>query len=234
MLFMGLPLHAQEDNEKDRKEYTKRKFLSVGTMFTDYSDLNSSLDQFGYPELSENTFLIGASGYKIIKKFVHGAEVHAIMGGKAEGNNYEVSLNGISGKLNFGYILFEPGNLDVFPQIGFGISSMMLNLDRDIGQESFDDIMVNPDDGANIYRTGFIADIGINLQYSIDFMKKKERMGDVVLGLSAGYMFDPFDRKWTVNGEELANGPDLNHNNVYIKITLGKGEKGVFPMYKKH
>lgn len=233
MLLVGLQLNAQEGMDKKDKELTQRKFFTFGTSFSDYGDLNSSLSQFGYPELSENTFLIGASGYKIIKKFVHGAEVLAIVGDRAEGTNNEVSLTGITGKLDFGYLLFEPGNLDIFPHLGFGVSSLMLNIERDINQASFDDVMLDPDDGVKLYRTGFIADVGINLHYSIDFMKKKEEMGEMVFGLSAGYMFDPFNRDWVVNGEELANGPDLNHNNFYVKLTIGKGKKKSFPMFKK-
>jgi len=233
ILFTGLQLNAQEDTQEKTKKYTKRMFLSVGTTFSDYDDLNSSLSLFGYPELAENTLIVGCSGYKIIKKFVHGAQVHAIMGERAEGANHDVSLKGISGKMDFGYILFQPGNFDLFPHIGVGASSLILNMDRDIGQESYNDMMINPDDGADLYRTGFIADIGFNIHYSVDFMKNKERMGDMVFGLSAGYMFDPFDRNWVVNGEELANGPDLNHNNVYIKITIGKGKEKSFTMHKK-
>lgn len=233
ILLVGLQLNAQESMDKKDKELTQRKFLTVGTSFSDFGDLNSSLSQFGYPELSENTFIIGASGYKIIKKLVHGAEVLAIVGDRAEGTNSEVSLTGISGKLDFGYMIFEPGNLDVFPHIGFGVSSLMLNIDRDINQASFDDVMLDPDDGVNLYRTGFIADIGINLHYSVDFMKNKEGMGNMVFGFSAGYMFDPFDRDWVVNGEKLTAGPELSHNNLYIKITVGKEETGVFPKFKK-
>ncbi|MCB2197177.1 MAG: hypothetical protein KQH79_15055 [Bacteroidetes bacterium] len=233
ILLVGLQLNAQEGMDKKDKELTQRKFLTVGTSFADFGDLNSSLSQFGYPELSENTFLIGASGYKIIKKLVHGAEVHAIVGDRAEGTNNEVSLTGISGKLDFGYMIFEPGNLDVFPHIGFGVSSLMLNIDRDMSQASFDDVMLDPDDGVNLYRTGFIADIGINLHYSVDFMKNKEGIGNMVFGFSAGYIFDPFDRDWVVNGEKLTAGPELSHNNLYIKITIGKEETGVFPKFKK-
>ncbi|MFP4024718.1 MAG: hypothetical protein ACLFVR_09340 [Thiohalospira sp.] len=233
IFFLGLQLNAQEDTQENSKKYTKRMFLSMGTTFSDYDDLNSSLSQFGYPELSENTFIVGCSGFKIIKKFVHGAEIHAIMGDRAEGNNYNVSLKGVSGKLNFGYMLFEPGNFDLFPHIGLGASSLVLNMDRDIGQASYDDFIQNPDDGAELYRAGFIADIGFNIHYSIDFMKKKERMGNMVFGFSVGYMFDPFKRDWIVNGEQLANGPDLNHNNLYLKIIVGKGKEKAFPMHKR-
>ena len=233
ILIMALPLNAQEDSKEYTKKFTNRMFFSMGTTFSDYDDLNSSLSQFGYPELSENTFIIGGSSFKIMKKFIHGAEIHAIMGDRAEGNNYEVSLKGISGKLNFGYILFEPGNFDLFPHIGVGASSLVLNMERNIGQASFNDIIQDPDDGAELYRAGFIADIGINLHYSFDFMKNKERMGDIVLGFSAGYMFDPFNRDWIVNGDKLTNGPDLNHNNIYVKIIIGKGRDKAFSMNKK-
>jgi|GEM_PF-2270686 len=232
ILIMGLTLNAQEDSKEYTKKITNRMFFSMGTTFSDYDDLNSSLSQFGYPELSENTFIIGCSSFKIMKKFIHGAEIHAIMGDRADGNNYDVSLKGISGKLNFGYILFEPGNFDLFPHIGLGASSLVLNMDRDIGQSSYDDIIQDPDDGADLYRTGFIADIGFNIHYTVDFMKKKERMGNMVFGFSAGYMFDPFERKWIVNGEKLNNGPELKHNNLYVKITIGKGREKAFSMNK--
>jgi len=199
-------------------------YSMFGRCIIDLGDLNSKLENNGYPAMSENFFSVGGGGHAIINnKWIIGGEGHTLLGEEASHENYKQSITGGYGFFDLGYILFSIKDLRVYPLLGLGGGGLNLKIKEDIASLSLDNILNNPGRGAELTNGGFLMNLGGGIDYLFTFGKDEKSRGGMFLGIRAGYTISTFKGKWTMDGVEISGAPETGLKGPYIRFMIGGG-----------
>jgi len=199
-------------------------YSMFGRSILDLGDLNSTLENNGYPAMSENFFSVGGGGHGIINnRWIIGGEGHTLLGEEATHENYKQSITGGYGFFDLGYILFSIKDLRVYPLLGLGGGGMNLKIREDITSISMDNILDNPGRGAELTTAGFLFNLGGGIDYLFTFGKDEITRGGMFLGIRAGYTISAFKGKWMMDGIEITGAPETGIKGPYIRIMIGGG-----------
>ncbi len=199
-------------------------YSMFGRSILDLGDLNSKLENSGYPAMSENFFSVGGGGHAIIhNRWIIGGEGHTLLGEEATHENYMQSITGGYGFFDLGYILFSIKDLRVYPLLGLGGGGMNLKIREDITSISMDNILDNPGRGAELTTAGFLFNLGGGIDYLFTFGKDDITRGGMFLGVRAGYTISAFKGKWMMDGIEISGAPEIGMKGPYIRFLIGGG-----------
>lgn len=189
----------------------------VGFSQPQIDSLNHRLSSFNYSQFEKEFLCWGVGFYSSVGKSVlMGFEWQKSSGKEktsADGT-VEQKLESTSWFVNLGIMALNTGIIRVFPYIGIGDGTMTLTL-KDVNLPSFDDI-ISGDFGETKIKTGGILikpALGVEVKTSAHF----------VIGVHAGYVFDPQVGDWKVEDTEIANGPKSGLTSPYVYLTLGLG-----------
>lgn len=205
----------------------QKKYGGIGYFSVDYAalnvdNLNTSLTAFGYPELSQSMISLGGGGYGIMGRWVVGGHGHTLLGPREDYQSYEMGLTMGYGFLNLGYAIFTSPVIDVFPMVGFGTGGLSLDITWDEPAD-FNDLLNNPQTSTEIAYEGFLLELGINGSILLNRSEDPFSMGGLTVGIQAGWVLDPFDNEWQINGNEVSNAPDMGMGGPYIRLIIGGG-----------
>jgi hypothetical protein len=203
-------------------KYGGAGYFMPGASMLNVNNLNAMLNNAGYPSLSGNLISYGGGGHGVWNRWVIGGHGHSLVGTPENSNNYTLDLAGGMGFIDFGYTLFTRPKMDIYPLLGIGLGGITLDIAEDTPQD-FMDLLNNPDSGTEISQGGFLLDFSINATYLIDMADLPFEREGLIIGLQGGYVLDPTDNTWYMNGNEVSNGPVMNMSGPYLRLLVGGG-----------
>jgi len=90
-----------------------------------------------------------------------------------------------------------------------------------IGAETFDDVLANPNRGATLVQASLLLQIGVGIE--VRGGRAVARGGSFV-GLRAGFVVAPVSGDWVFDeGDDLRGGPSASPSGPYLRIVVGGG-----------
>jgi len=201
--------------------------FSTGLNLIDVEGLNRSTAVHNL-DFRDQQWAFGGLGFGIVR---HGV----VLGGEGYGFSQEASgdtmtgtLSGGYGFFNVGYEVFHKKDFFGYPFLGIGGGGYTLKLVQDTGERDAQTLINQANRMVQIDRGAFLLELGLGAGYLIDmsgYDKKKEsaERGGLFFGFRAGYIFDPTTPKWSFEGSNLRNGPDLTSNTFFVTLQFGGG-----------
>jgi len=193
-------------------------YLTTGMASNNLSSLNNTLNDYGYISVGKTKFRLGMGSDLIIKKkWIVGYDLGFINGsGRTPDGSCSYSEGSVT--LSCGYMLFTKGGWFAYPEIGFGMRSVGLNLSRVVDEIEFGNILNNPGRSASLRCENGISRVGfsINRRFS-------DKPADLsfFIGFSLGYDIAGGTTIWTADYNEGNNGPDVYQSGYYVRFSAG-------------
>lgn len=220
-ICLSLPAQAQPafdlDAFKGGKLYYQPGFSFLGT-----SNLNPSLELHGFQPMS-GTFVSHNFGAQVVlDRIILGASGTVLNGFTvASSQNGTLQASGGHGLFQVGYILFAENGFSLYPILGLGSGSVKL-----AGSQALNEVfeISNSKPINSIESSQIVLDLGIGMDYLVDFNADPDYESGVLVGLRAGYLLIPSPNQWSANGQTLAGRlPDFNTQGFYLNLSLGGG-----------
>lgn len=194
-----------------------------GAKWMDLGELNKMLNDNNLPTFSNPAFYTGGGGYALIGKTLYGGEGYGItLSEKAD--DYTVELDVGYGLFDIGYLIYAKQSLRVYGMGGVGFGGMTFKVSEFPDSKKFEDLLT--DYHENLFISGPIPifKIGFGADYILTF-KASSSTGGFAIGISAGYVFAPFDPigGWKLSDTSVSNVPKFGPTGPYITIKIGGG-----------
>ena len=195
--------------------------FTIGIGQFDLSNLNQRLRTRGFETLDGSQVCFGGAGYGIVNGRI-------LLGGEGSGFGQDVasgtqkaSLSGGWGFFDVGYVVLSRRNFNLFPLLGIGGGGFNFRIVEKAVSPTFDEILDNPKQEANIFTGSFLLNFALGVDYSLIFGESKKGHGGLLLGILAGYIFDPIKADWKMGDADVLDGPDLRMTGPYVKLIIG-------------
>ncbi len=194
-------------------------FFAIGAHRISISELNDRLVGAGLPEFGSVMFSIGGGGYALRgEHLLIGGEGYGILAGEVTGDGRPINLAGGYGLFNLGYLQPLGPGVDVYPLLGFGGGGLTLDFGAQGTSDGFDEVIADPGREASLTRGGILMSIGGGAR-----LRLSDADGGLILGMRAGYTFEPFSVNWRMGGTTLGGGPDTPLSGLYLRFSVGAG-----------
>lgn len=157
----------------------------------------------------------GEMEYKVNKNIIDAELMVMSSGPTSLDSHYEESFTGAI-MFKTGYLIAESKNVFIYPSVGAGISSFLMNTYIKTGNEK--------ERLHTIYLIQPAFDLGLNGDIIIDRFKNGLPTGALPVGLRAGYRFAPSSDNWKrIDGAAGMQKNKFSTRGWYVSIALGIG-----------
>jgi hypothetical protein len=117
----------------------------------------------------------------------------------------------------------------VYPLLQLGAGVFKLKVAE--RKRSFGDMLSDPVRGHDFVQVTFLPGVGGAVEYRVKTRKKGK---DLLIGLRAGYLFDPnASDLWWDSGVEITGGPEPLLRGPYVHLVVGRGYTGLRKRFHK-
>ncbi len=220
-LFCGAVLPTAAQTEKNpRSKHTGGFGHFNGSYETvNLGELNTLLEQTGYPALSPAYLSFGGSGYFVIKNVLFGGGGASLSGQNFESDTTVLNMSGGYGYFSLGYLISSGKRSFFYPNVGLGLGGFGFQLGKKGATTDFREQLETPGGRFHSDAGGYF----INLQMAWQRMFGTGSKKGWSLGFKAGYKISPSTWNLNVNGEKSSNAPGINMNGIYASISIGGG-----------
>jgi hypothetical protein len=194
--------------------------IQLGYKNMGLGQLNDRLTENGYPGINQHFSQIGGSAMIIYNNVILGGEGYTFRGGQVEDDAFTLDANGGAGLINFGYVSYAHSKFLLYPLVGVGVGHFRLGFREQANGTSFDNVLDNPQRGADLRLTNVLIDLSLNADYRLFGRRGAGLTG----GLSVGYTLAPNSQNWTFDtNQAIENGPAVNLSGFFARLRIGLG-----------
>lgn len=192
--------------------------FSYSGMYNDYSSLNQYFTNAGLPAISNSLYFNeGGAGYGIINNIIIGGSSIS-SNTVSENNNITAYINAEGGFFELGYMFDIIQYIDIFPIIGFGSMNYKIVLRPELGDITFDSLLLTPARVSTLDKNSIAGHISGNIMFKLPFASEHAFVG---LMLGGGYMIAPSFGNWKLeDGSIVRNGPEMPLGTPYGKVCI--------------
>lgn len=180
----------------------------------DFSNLNNSLRNAGFEEVSSKQWMLGGGGYLIANR--------TMIGGAGWGGNQTVTsdssqvicrVNYGGGEFRAGYIILDSRYLLITPGIGIGGGGYTITLESENQNiPDFDTLLRNPGRTSTVSLSSFSLNPQIAFTIPISF---------IGIDIRGGFNFGPFASKWQfADHGVLGGGPKMSNGVPWVSVNF--------------
>jgi opacity protein-like surface antigen len=236
--FVGTAVDAQYRVRVRQRQHTSddyrpfgAAFFQIGGMRGEYDELSDELIAAGFEAPRRNSITLGGGGYRLYRNFLVGGEGHAVLSqSQSTTTGRQTGLNAGYGMLNIGYAMLRTERWIIYPLGGVGGGALQVDLrDRngtglgpDVNDPTWEEVMADPGHRSRLNRVGLVTSVGMG----IDFVARSPRSGSTggfLVGVRAGYLFNPASGNWRLYDEEVTGGPEARLAGPFFKVSFGGG-----------
>ena len=202
----------------------KKVFIhsSFGVQLPDFSALNTELQNNGFLKLDNIYFATGGGFYTIFPKLNIATlfNISTFSSNKTENNNTN-ELRGTTIGTSIGIVLVNKPKYQLIPFGGIVYSWFGARLSKNNNlNTNFNGYLSGSLNQQHIATEGFTGNVG--LHFATNPFINKSVGKNITLGLRSGY-YVPINKttKWTSNGFELEDGPNINPQGFYGTFIFG-------------
>jgi len=166
---------------------------------------------------------MGGAGYGIFNSLIIGGEGSAILTGTETTGHTKMGLGGGYGMFDLGYILYWTKSFRLYPILGLGFGSMMINAENKSTMPSFDELLDDPNRNLEMTVESFIINLSVNVDILKIMEENQDGSGGIIFGLRLGYLFSPYSSDWKMLETDVPGGPELNFTGPYLRLCIGGG-----------
>jgi hypothetical protein len=233
-------LHAQAGRPSQEISPFTTVFFTTGTLLVDVTKLNPHFERTdigdptkrpGYFTISNDAFAVGLGGYgAVLDRFVLGGEfLYGDVGQESSPSGKTNALTTSYIVATAGYAVFTSWRLNVVPSLGLGFGTLNLTLkDRNGGagisatqDPDFDEIIAKPGASSVIKGSYFVMQPSIAADFLV-LRSTESRLG-LTLGVHFSSPISPNRTKWTYQGRDVFNGPDVGPSGGSLRLVAGVG-----------
>ena len=222
LFFMNLSSGNTQAIPVPEKDNGGMGYFSLGYHMMNTGNLNDLLQVYDYPDLPGEMISIGGGGHGFVGEWVVGGHGHSFMNRPQSNETYDLSISGGYGFVDVGYVVNTRPGWDLYPLLGVGFGGFMLDISED-QPAIFNELLEEPETSMQVGKGGFLLDLSLNATYLFDFTENYFTRNGLVLGLQVGYVLDPFENQWKINGNDVTNGPDMDMGGPYLRLKIGGG-----------
>jgi hypothetical protein len=198
----------------------KKSNISVGAGWADLKDLNSRLSGLGLSEFRPYGLSLGLEHQTAIGRMMMGGQLKGLFFKDRLTGNTKTSFMAGEILLHSGFNVINTEHVNLYPYLGLGAG--LMNLVVGDKNTPFDTALVRPNTNLNIHQGRFLIDLGVG--FDLLGGKNPSRLG--LLGLRAGYTFDPTKAdRWMRDGLFVTSAPKPALSGAYVLLTLGGAER---------
>jgi hypothetical protein len=205
-------------------------YFMVGGNHVLLDDLDKALNDSFYTDFTHNMTSLGGGAHIAINRIIIGGEGHVLFCKEEEarvpffGTPYNANLSAAYGLFNIGYIVFQRGNLNVYPLFGLGGGSISIQMVRRYSP-SFDDVMRAPGYSSELSTSCFLLNLGAGTDFLLKIKEGGTKDIGLTLGLRLGGTVAIINGTWDIGGQDVSSGPGVGITGPYIRISLGIGSQ---------
>jgi hypothetical protein len=222
IMAFTLPGFGSQNDSACSANFTvlKKHAVSAGAGWIDMKPLNDRLSALGLSEFRTYGLSLDLEHQTAINRMMMGGQLKGLYFKDRLTNNTRTAF--MAGEILFssGFNVVNTEHVNLYPYLGLGAGLMNLV----IGDKNtpFDTALVRPNTNLNIYQGRFLIDLGLG--FDLLGGRNQSRLG--LLGLRAGYTFDPTKSdRWMRDGLFINNAPKPTLNGAYVLLTLGGAER---------
>jgi hypothetical protein len=200
-------------------------YYSPGVQFFAPTGLNSHFPS-GYPEMDFGMLTQGGSANFVIRGFIVGWQGGVYDGGPFVNDQYQLDLNGDFDNFQLGFIAIRKNKFVAYPIISLNSNHMRFYIHQPENNETFQDIVDNPLNSTQLYYQSTSLGASLNAHYMLRGNSSENTLGGLILGLQIGYQGPSFKNTWKYDSGDVINGPVLDVDGFYIRITIGSCNLG--------
>ncbi|MDH3223765.1 MAG: hypothetical protein OEO23_08615 [Gemmatimonadota bacterium] len=224
IVAFAIPTAAGAQPPHDPGEIGGRGFFLIGYQGLDLDPLNSRLSAAALPTASADFLTLGGAGFGTFGRLLVGGEGHAIIASDeaAASGTMETRTSGGHGQFSLGYVVYSQRRFSIYPLFGIGGGAVTLDI-VERGDETFDDVLADPDRSARLTASGLLLDVSIGLEMRPGFGRAfARRDGGFAIAVRGGYTFAPGDWEWTLHDkDDVFGGPDTGIEGFYVRVGVG-------------
>lgn len=190
-------------------------YIRLGAMRL--NDSRTTMEKFapGYRGFKDNFYGIGGEFELKMERYILDGEITLLSHGpvNADSNYAEPFVGAITGK--FGYTVFEKGRVTIYPSVGGGVSTLLVNTYTKVTGKK------------QAFHTTYLVqptfDIGINANWIVYYFRSTTPTGILPIGIRAGYRFSVTTDNWKrIDGTNL-RPVAFSADGYYLSLALGMG-----------
>ncbi len=195
--------------------------IGIGVGMADMASINDKMSSLGIDPFRNYGLSLDLESQTDFNRLMMGGELRGLIFMDRVSNNMRSSFSSGSLLLKSGYNVINTDHVQLYPYLGLGVGLLDLMV-RD-NEVPFDSALVRRHHSTvSMYQTKFLVDLGV----AFDLLGGKNPKHLGVLGIRAGYSFDPYTSdRWHHDGEILTNSPTPALNGAYVMLTLGGAHK---------
>jgi hypothetical protein len=191
--------------------YTALPIALGATRFVEIDDVNETLREAGFGEVSTITPTVGAS---LVVAYPVGLVLEPMYRFTIASTS-EVSLSSHQLFLNGGWLIHARGDVVAFPLVGVGYGNSSLELTLpEVPEQRFGELLAEPSGEALLSSSSLLLQVGLSASLW------GSGAGDFV-GLRSGLMWAPISSGWKRRGHAVDGGPAPPMSGAYLSLLLG-------------
>jgi len=210
-------------NAKPKRMFARGGYVSGGAFYGDVGRLNDAIGARNFEGLDDLAFTLGFGTFTARWRVISGLEFRGIGWRAATRDNRVTELYGMNGIYNIGFNVLRPhARFRLYPYVGVGLAGYVLRLrEKEI---AFDTALARPVGDAVLWQKGAALQAGLAFDFLLP--TKRNPVRSRVIGLRAGYMFDPSPgRDWEINEVNVSGGPSFSGSGIYAQLVFGHSVK---------
>jgi hypothetical protein len=206
-----IPAFAQTKTSNSDKQVTRNGGLYIFQefRFQNLSNINNTLQNYGFNSSSNLGYSSGAGGYGWFGKFKVGGE-GTYFRSENDATNQATKLQGFGGNMYAAYLINPKSKIHLLPLIGIGGESVNLLANKESTTTDFSQVVEQPQT-LNFETGSFYLKTALQLEY------KGQKS---VMGLQVGYQYSP-NQEWQLNNKMLFGAPSDRLSNFFLRFTIG-------------
>lgn len=196
----------------------------------DMQALNQALITADYPALPEGIHALGFLTNRISGKWVLSLKTFYGFTNEVKTGSSEIEYRLQQYALGIGYNVLKSDKLKLVPSVMAALGrNVLLIQDKGTPAASFQDMLLSPDQEADLRNFTYLTDVGVALHYQFLKKTKQKELGPkttwIPLVLKAGYQFQLGASDFKFDGERVVGVPELGMEGFYVSAFIGLGSK---------
>ncbi|GBC84359.1 hypothetical protein HRbin11_00784 [bacterium HR11] len=196
-------------------------FFTLGLRWTDPGALNRTLTRTGFAPLPDRFVSLGGGGWAVLGRLLLGGEGHGLLDRRTAADGREARLSGGYGFFDLGYVIARSSAWQAYGLVGLGGGRWSLRIQEAGRIPDFPDLLRRPAGGLRLTTGGFLLQAALGLDARVPLVRRPRYQGDFLLGLRVGYVWQPGEAAWRLEGTPVVGGPDFRLTGPAVRLSLG-------------
>ncbi|MBC5991869.1 hypothetical protein [Pontibacter cellulosilyticus] len=196
----------------------------------DLENLNRTITSSGFPELSESIHSVSFLAQNISDDWMLTLRTSYSLENEESFGSKEIAYRNQQFSLGLGYNVLSSDKARLLPSATATLArNILLIQDKANTSASFQNLLQNPAQEADLRNFAYLADVGLAYHYQFYRRDRDNETGKrstwVPVILKAGYKFQLGESEFNFDGDDVAGVPEISLGGFYASVHIGLGTR---------